>query len=58
VVVALVLIAIAKASLIALFYMHLRYETRVLRATVFAPLLAPGLYGIVLIAEAGWRHSW
>ena len=57
VVVALVTLAVAKAALIALFYMHLRYETRVLRVTVFAPLLAPALYGLVLIAEAAWRHA-
>jgi cytochrome c oxidase subunit 4 len=57
VVVGLVAIAIAKAALIALFYMHLRYESRVLRFTVFGPLLAPGLYGLVLIAEAAWRHA-
>ena len=55
VVVALVGVAIAKAALIALFYMHLRFETRILRATVLGPLLAPGVYGLVLIAEAGAR---
>jgi cytochrome c oxidase subunit 4 len=56
VVVALVAIAIAKAALIALFYMHLRFETRILRLTVLAPLLAPAAYGVILIAEAGTRY--
>ena len=55
VVVALVAIAVAKAALIALFYMHLRFETRILRLTVLGPLLAPAVYGIVLIAETAWR---
>jgi cytochrome c oxidase subunit 4 len=55
VVVALVALAVAKAALIALFYMHLRFETGILRATVLGPLVAPAVYGIVLIAEAGAR---
>ena len=55
VIVALVAIAIAKAMLIALFYMHPRYETLILRATVLGPLLAPAVYGLILIAEAGAR---
>lgn len=57
VVVALVALALSKAALIALFYMHLRFETRILRLTVFGPLVAPAVYGIVLIAETAWRHS-
>jgi cytochrome c oxidase subunit 4 len=52
VVAALVALAIAKAALIALFYMHLRFETRILRLTVLGPLVAPAVYGVVLIAEA------
>jgi cytochrome c oxidase subunit 4 len=55
VVVALVALAIAKAALIALFYMHLRFETRILKLTVLGPLLAPAAYGVILIAEAGVR---
>ena len=52
---ALVALAVAKASLIGLFFMHLRFETRVLRLTVLGPLLAPAAYGIVLMADATWR---
>jgi cytochrome c oxidase subunit 4 len=55
VIVALVAIALAKAALIALFYMHLRFETGILRLTVLGPLLAPALYGLILIAEVGAR---
>jgi cytochrome c oxidase subunit 4 len=55
VVVAFVALAVAKAALIALFYMHLRFETGILRLTVLVPLLAPAAYGVILIAEAGTR---
>jgi cytochrome c oxidase subunit 4 len=55
VVLALVALAVAKAALIALFYMHLRFETRLLRITVLGPLVAPAIYGIILMAEAGTR---
>lgn len=55
-VVALVALAIAKAALIALFYMHLRYETRFLKLTVLGPLVVPAIYGLLLMAETGWRH--
>ena len=56
-VVALIGIAIAKAALIALFYMHLRYETRILRLTVLGPLVAPAVYGFLLMLDAAWRHA-
>jgi len=55
VVAALVGLAVAKASFIALFFMHLRYETRILRFTVFGPLAAPAVYALVLMADAAWR---
>jgi cytochrome c oxidase subunit IV len=55
VVAALVALAVAKAALIALFYMHLRFETRILKVTVLGPLVAPAVYGIILIAEVGTR---
>jgi cytochrome c oxidase subunit 4 len=55
--IAFVGLALAKAALIALFYMHLRFETRILRLTVLAPLVAPAIYGVVLIAEVTARFS-
>jgi cytochrome c oxidase subunit IV len=51
----LVGMALAKAVLVAMFYMHLKHETRVLRLTVFIPLATPALYAVVLISEAAWR---
>jgi caa(3)-type oxidase subunit IV len=56
-VIALIAIALAKAALIALFYMHLRYETRILRFTVLGPLVAPAIYGLLLMLETAWRHT-
>lgn len=55
-VIALVAIAAAKAMLIGLFYMHLRYETRILKLTVLGPLVAPAVYGLLLMLDAAWRH--
>ncbi|HEX9288496.1 MAG TPA: cytochrome C oxidase subunit IV family protein [Anaeromyxobacteraceae bacterium] len=52
---ALVVLAISKATLIGLFFMHLRYETRILKLTVLIPLLAPAGYALALIADATWR---
>lgn len=35
----LILLAVSKASLVGMYYMHLRYEGRVLRFVALAPLL-------------------
>jgi len=51
----LVAMALAKAGLVAMFYMHLKHETRVLRLTVAIPLATPALYAVILISEAAWR---
>ena len=52
---ALVGLALTKAVLVGLFYMHLIHEHRVLKLTVGIPLCAPGIYALVLVGEAGWR---
>jgi caa(3)-type oxidase subunit IV len=51
----LVSLAVGKAALVGLFYMHLVHETSVLRWAVAVPMASPVLYALVLIAEAGWR---
>lgn len=56
-IVALVALAAAKGALVILFFMHLRYETRILRLTVLVPFLAPVLYAAALVADAAWRSS-
>jgi len=55
-VVALVGLALTKASLVGLFFMHLKTEMRALKLTVALPFTFPALYAFVLIAEAGWRY--
>jgi caa(3)-type oxidase subunit IV len=54
-IVALVLLALAKAGLVLLVFMHLGREERGLKLGVLAPFLLPALYAVVLIAEAMWR---
>ena len=55
-VLALVGMALTKAMFVALYYMHLASERRVLRLVVGMPLLVfPPLYAIVLMSEAAWR---
>jgi cytochrome c oxidase subunit 4 len=56
VVVVLFALALVKAACVALFFMHLKWETRVLRVTVVAPLSLPVLYALVLVSEAAWRR--
>ena len=52
---ALIMLAVTKAALVGLFYMHLRYETKVLKWSIAIPMLTPALYAVVLMAEAQWR---
>jgi cytochrome c oxidase subunit 4 len=54
-VVALVGLALTKAGLVLMFYMHLMHETPVLKKTVILPFLFPTLYAFVLISEGVWR---
>ena len=49
-------LAVVKAACVALFFMHLKWETRVLRAIVVAPMCLPILYSLVLITEGIWRR--
>ena len=52
---ALVLLAIAKAALVLLFFMHLAKEKRALQLTVIVPFMLPAVYAMALIGEAAWR---
>ena len=54
-VVALITMALSKAALVGLFFMHLKSERRALKLTVALPFFFPALYAVILIAEAGWR---
>jgi cytochrome c oxidase subunit IV len=54
-VVALILMALSKAGLVGLYFMHLKSETRILRLTVAIPMAMPMFYALVLVAEGVWR---
>jgi caa(3)-type oxidase subunit IV len=49
-------LAVVKASLVGLFFMHLKHETRILRRSVAIPMSIPAFYALVLIAEGAWRR--
>jgi len=55
-VLALMGLAITKAALVGLYFMHLKWETKPLKLTVVLPFSAPALYAIVLMADAAWRR--
>lgn len=50
----LVLLAVAKATIVALFYMHLKEETRWLKFIAAIPISA-AVYATVLILESVFR---
>lgn len=52
---ALVLLALTKAGMVALWFMHLKSEFKVMRWSVLLPFAFPALYAFILIAEASWR---
>jgi cytochrome c oxidase subunit 4 len=54
---ALTALAVTKAALVGLFFMHLKSETSYLKATVLVPMSMPALFAIVLVAEAMWRSA-
>jgi caa(3)-type oxidase subunit IV len=49
-------LAIVKATLVGLFFMHLKHETKILRRSVAIPMSIPAFYALVLIAEGAWRR--
>jgi len=55
VVTALILLALSKAYTVAMYYMHLKAETKIMKFMIYLPILAPALYAGVLMAEAVFR---
>ena len=53
---ALILLAVAKAGLVLLVFMHLGHERRGLKLGVLFSFLLPALFAATLIAEAFWRR--
>ena len=54
----LVSMALVKAGIVAMFFMHLKHETKVMRWTVVIPMMFPALYAFILIAEGIYRSIW
>jgi cytochrome c oxidase subunit 4 len=54
---ALIALALAKATLVALFYMHLKSETRSLKLVIAIPMVFPAIYAVVLIIESIARSA-
>ena len=52
---ALFTMALVKAALVGLFFMHLKHETAILRLNIAIPLSLPMFYALVLCVEATWR---
>ena len=49
-------LAVVKASLVGLFFMHLKHETKILRRSIAIPMSIPAFYALILIAEGAWRR--
>lgn len=56
-IIGLIGLALSKAALVALFFMHLKSETRSLKTIIAVPLAFPFLYAVVLIAESIARSA-
>ena len=54
----LVCLALVKAGIVGMFYMHLNHETKWMRWTVVFPMAFPALYAFILIAEGVYRAAW
>ena len=52
---ALVGLAIVKAAIVALFYMHLNHNTRIMKLSIALPLSIPAIYAVILIIDAQMR---
>lgn len=52
---ALFLLSVAKAGLVGLVFMHLKFETKWLKFIAILPAIA-ALYAVMLCAEAFYRH--
>ena len=55
IILALVSLAVVKAAIVALFYMHLNHNTKVMKWSIALPLCIPAVYAVVLIIDAQMR---
>ncbi len=54
---ALVGLAVTKAVMVALFYMHLKTERKPLKLLVLIPMCIPVVYALILCIEAAVRYQ-
>src|SRR5688572_9947858 len=54
----LVVLALVKAGMVGLYFMHLLHETTILKLMVCVPLALGAIYSVGLIWEAFWRVAW
>jgi caa(3)-type oxidase subunit IV len=54
----LIVLALVKAGMVGLYFMHLMQETTILKLMVCVPLALGALYSGFLIWEAFWRVAW
>jgi len=52
---ALIGLAVVKAAIVALFYMHLNHDTKIMKLSIALPLSIPAVYAVVLIIDAQMR---
>ena len=52
---ALIGLAVVKAAIVALFYMHLNHDTKIMKLSIALPLSIPAVYAVVLIMDAQMR---
>lgn len=57
VVAALIGLASVQGLVQLLYFMHLRWETKMLRLYIMLPLSLPVVYALVLIADGIWRRG-
>ena len=55
IILALVSLAVVKAAIVALFYMHLNHDTQIMKLSIALPLSIPAIYAVVLIIDAQMR---
>ena len=55
IILALVSLAVVKAAIVALFYMHLNHNTKIMKLSIALPLSIPAIYAVVLIIDAQVR---
>jgi cytochrome c oxidase subunit 4 len=52
----LVSLAIGKATLVALYFMHLRFEVRTLGVIALTPMILCAFLLFMLVPDSAWRH--